>query len=70
MSIQYLNKYPNSTLLDEKIKHINVKNGYIIVCTKSYDQVFYLDVKPSDNFSADYVLCMIQHDKNINVSKI
>lgn len=64
-----LKKYINSTFLGEKITKLEIYNGLVIVHTETHHENFYIDIVPSGNYSGDYVLCMLQNDTRINVSK-
>lgn len=67
--VEYLNKYKGSTYLGEKITRLEIYNGLVIVHTETHHVNFFIDVNPKRNYSADYIICMIQDDSRINVSK-
>ena len=64
-----LSKYENSTFIGEKIQYLLVNSeGQVYVHTEHYSQPFYIDEKETD-CSGDYILCLLQNEENIKVTK-
>ena len=70
MEIKILSKYLNSRLNGTLIRQLNVyESGEVVIVSENNDtKTFYLD---PENFyhSADYLLCMVQDDEGVTVSK-
>ena len=70
-----LQKYASSSYYGERIQNITVDvNGNVIVQTESHTKTFYMlnsdDILANvSGYSADYLICMLQDEEGINVSK-
>ena len=73
MESRVLNKYSRSRLRGCLIRDISVyTSGKIIVNAENGDKKeFYIDTNNGNifDYTADYLICEIQHDIEINVSK-
>lgn len=64
-----LKKYKGSTYFGEKINHIVIyTNGKVLIVTKTNSKTFDVGLHYVDT-SADYILCALQDEEGINVSK-
>ena len=70
-----LKKYDKSKYKKEIIKKIHISvDGGIILETDTYMEKFYTNdtqdiIDNAEVYDADFIICMLQHENNINVSK-
>jgi hypothetical protein len=72
MEIKTLNKYNRSRLNGSLIKHLSVDEESGLVVVESEDgnnKEFYVDSEMTAPCGADYILCDLQHNPEISVSK-
>jgi len=75
ISTKKLNKYDRSRYNGEIINNISITDdGGVIVETENNKRKFYTQnqqdiIDNVDDYSADYIICMIQDEDGINVSK-
>jgi hypothetical protein len=75
ISTKQLKKYDRSRYNGEIINNISITDdGGIIIETDKDKKKFYTHdnqdiIDNVDGYSADYIICMIQHEDGINVSK-
>jgi hypothetical protein len=75
ISTKKLNKYDRSRYNGEIINNISITDdGGVIVETENNKKKFYTQnqqeiIDNVDGYSADYIICMIQDEDGINVSK-
>jgi len=67
-NIVKLEKYPESTFKNEKVIDITVHEDLAKINTLNHSKTFYFNENVTD-YSADYIICMIQDEDEIEVRK-